>query len=282
MVKSHLVFIEENIKDSFFIAGVNNIQPGYNRLSYHRMILVNEGTGHIQIDGHKYQINNHNLFLLSKGQFYSFDPSSDVDGYVLSFGDCFWEKTPASASNCKAVLFNNAQANQLLKLNAEDAAELNYLFGQLIKEFKRKDYINKIDALAAYLKIIIIKTANIYTPQRSDVGSQDYLTYRKFLELLSSFYKSRHEVSDYAEMLGMTSRRLSDLTKRCSGKNAKDLINGQLVAEGKRSLQFSANSVKEIAYDLSFSTPEQFSHFFKKNTDYSPLDYRNYFLSIGN
>lgn len=282
MKNSHIVFIEKDIKDSFFISKVSNIQPGYNRLSYHRIILVNEGSGHVQIDESNYQVKNQSLFLLAKGQIYAFDPTADIDGYVLSFGDCFWEKTPASASNCKAVLFNNAQANQQLQLNSEDSAELSYLFGQLAKEFERDYYINKIDALAAYLKIIIIKTANIYTPQRSDVGSQDYLTYRKFLELLSSFYKSRHEVSDYAEMLGMTSRRLSDLTKRCSGKNAKDLINGQLVAEGKRSLQFSANSVKEIAYDLSFSTPEQFSHFFKKNTDYSPLDYRNYFLAIGN
>lgn len=281
MLNTLPVFIEKDIKDSFCISIVNSIQSGSNRLSYHRMILVNKGSGQVQIDEHNYQIHNQSLFLLAKGQICSFEPSANIEGFMLSFGDCFWEKTPASASNCKAVLFNNAQANQQLNLNADDQTELNYLFRQLSKEFQSEDYINKIDAMAAYLKIIIIKTANIHTPQRSDVGSQDYLTYRKFLELLGAFYKGRHEVSDYAEMLGITSRRLSDLTRRCSGKNAKDLINGQLIAEAKRSLQFSATSVKEIAYELSFSTPEQFSHFFKKNTDYSPVDYRNYFLAVG-
>ncbi|NML21852.1 helix-turn-helix domain-containing protein [Pseudoflavitalea sp. G-6-1-2] len=54
-----------------------------------------------------------------------------------------------------------------------------------------------------------------------------------------------------------------------------------MIDEAKRALQFSARPIKEIAYDLSFSTPEQFSHFFKKNTQIAPVDYRNMFVNIG-
>jgi AraC family transcriptional activator of pobA len=70
-------------------------------------------------------------------------------------------------------------------------------------------------------------------------------------------------VADYANQLGISAQKLTDLTKRCSGRGAKDLINGQLIAEAKRSLQFSSILVKEIAFQLDFSTPDQFSHFFK-------------------
>ncbi len=63
--------------------------------------------------------------------------------------------------------------------------------------------------------------------------------------------------------------------------SAKEIINGQIVAEAKRFLQFSSNTVKEIAYELNFNTPEQFSHFFKKNTTMSPADYRSQFNNIG-
>ena len=66
-----------------------------------------------------------------------------------------------------------------------------------------------------------------------------------------------------------------------AGKGAKELINGQLVAEAKRSLQFSSRPVKEIAYQLHFSTPEQCSHFFKKNAMMSPQDYRARFVNFG-
>ncbi|WP_409079948.1 helix-turn-helix domain-containing protein [Sphingobacterium sp. UME9] len=50
------------------------------------------------------------------------------------------------------------------------------------------------------------------------------------------------------------------------------------MAEAKRLLQFSAITVKEIAYSFNFNSAEQFSHFFKKNTKLSPLNYRNQFV----
>jgi len=53
------------------------------------------------------------------------------------------------------------------------------------------------------------------------------------------------------------------------------------MAEAKRSLQFSSNPIKEIAFQLNFATPDQFSHFFKNNAQVSPNDYRALFLSIG-
>lgn len=74
---------------------------------------------------------------------------------------------------------------------------------------------------------------------------------------------------------------ISEICKRCSNRNAKEIINGQITAEAKRFLQFSSKTVKEIAYELNFSTSEQFSHFFKKNTKMAPADYRQDFVSIG-
>ncbi|MFC6101292.1 helix-turn-helix domain-containing protein [Olivibacter domesticus] len=127
----------------------------------------------------------------------------------------------------------------------------------------------------------MIKLANVKITEEATFDSQDYILYRKFMELLSTQYRICHSVNDYAEMLSITARRLSELCKRCCGITAKEVISGQIVAEAKRCLQFSSNPVKEIAYELNFNTPEQFSHFFKKNTKISPADYRDQFISIG-
>ena len=284
MKKSLSVFIEAAIKDSFYVEKLTSakLDSEYpNRLSYHRMLLIEHGAGSIKIDENEFPIAGKQLFIMAKGQVCYYKTSVPVTGYVLHFGDCFWEKTPSSASNCKAVLFNNAAANQCFSLSETVLQEFDMHFKMIESEFKSENYINQLDVLAAYLKIIMIKTANLDLATEKRFDSQDYILYRKFLELLSLNFKIQREVSGYAEMLGITARRLSDLCNRCSGKNAKEIINGQLVAEAKRSLQFSSNSIKEIAYQLSFATPEQFSHFFKKITDFSPLDYRSYFVSIG-
>ncbi|WP_207424383.1 helix-turn-helix domain-containing protein [Desertivirga brevis] len=278
------VFVEATIKDSFSISRLDHaaLDTDFaNRLIYHRILLVEQGSGILTVDDNIFEFYGHKIFLLAKGQLYVFKHPSVVTGYVLSFGDCFWEKAPASASNCKAVLFNNAAANQQLQLNDAELIEFSSLFRTMLDEFKKAPYNNQIDALAAYLKIIMIKLANIKLTDETLFDTQDYVLYRQFMELLSSQFKTYREVSDYARMMGITARRLSDLCRRCSNKSAKEIINGQLVAEAKRSLQFSSSPVKEIAYQLNFNSPEQFSHFFKKNTSFSPANYRDQFLNLG-
>jgi len=278
------IITEPIIPNSFSISRLDKFiveTDFFNRLTYHRILLVESGAGILSIDDNPYEIKSHKIFLISKGQIYKFENSSIISGYVISFGDCFWERTPKSASNCKAVLFNNATANQRLQLNNSEMSELSFLFNVLLNEYKTPQYINQMDALASYLKIIMIKLANVRITEETTFDSQDYLLYRKFLEILSEEYRNYHAVNSYAEMLNITPRKLSETCKRCSGMGSKEIINGQIVAEAKRFLQFSSNTVKEIAYELNFNTPEQFSHFFKKNTSMSPADYRNQFVNIG-
>ena len=275
---------EQEVRDSFGIRHFNQVEADSEyaeRLAYHRIILVEQGRGSLFVDEEPYDIQEKSLFLIAKGQVCRFSADSELDAYSLSFGDCFWERSPSSASNCKAVLFNNAKANQVLSLSPADFSELHTLFNSLFHEFTLPAYINKLDAMAAYLKIIMIKLANINAVNLPEYDIYAKQVYRKFIELVSIQYKSLHDVEAYARQMNITARRLSELCKKCSGKGAKEIINGQLLAEAKRSLQFSALPVKEIAYDLNFSTPEQFSHFFKKAVAFSPQDFRNRFVNIG-
>jgi AraC-like DNA-binding protein len=281
---SNLV-VEEEIKNSFsilFLEDKKYTPKSTYRLLYNRILLIQSGIGEIIIDDQVFQISSSQLFLAAKGQLINFNSKTKFTGYELSFGDCFWERTPSSANNCKAVLFNNASANQTIPLNQQDNIELISIFKSLCYEYQKNEYINQLDAMAAYLKIIMIKIANINHSLSKGFDSYENQIYAQFLELISKNYKISREVSDYAGLIGISARKLTDLCKRCSNRGAKELINGQIIAEAKRSLQFTSNPVKEIAFQLNFTTAEQFSHFFKKNTQVSPHEYRLLFLNIGN
>lgn len=251
------------------------------RLPHHQIFYVERGSGSLQIDDRSFIISDRQLFLMSKDQVYQFDGQSKFSGFELSFDDFFWEKSPASANNCKAVLFNDASLNQLIPLSQDDASELNFFFDTLYREYLKDEYINKPDALAAFLKIIMIKIANVNASLSNAFDNFEKQAYRKFIELIGQNYRHSHDVMHYADQLGITSRKLTDLCKQHSGKGAKDLINAHLIAEAKRSLQFSTVPVKEVSFQLNFSTPEQFSHFFKKHTQISPQQYRADFVNIG-
>jgi len=278
------LIVDREIKDSFQVSRLNhthvNATPSISVI-YNRIYIVYSGTGTLRVDDQDHTITGSEIFLVSKGQVFSISAGTKLEGLEIQFGDCFWERTPASASNCKAVLFNNAALNQRLPLSAPDATALNPVLDMLTDEYESPDYPNKLDAMAAYLKIIMIKLANINASANHELDNDNNNLYRRFLELVSTNYSHTHEVADFARELSVTARKLSDLCKQKSGNGAKEIINGHVIAEAKRSLQFSAKPIKEIAYDLSFATPEQFSHFFKRNTDIAPADYRNIFVNIG-
>ncbi|RQO40330.1 hypothetical protein DBR39_05110 [Chryseobacterium sp. KBW03] len=278
------ILTESAIDNSFSVKRLDDDVPysgHFVRLNYHHIVIIESGRGVLTVDHHSFDIAGQEIFLLSKGQICKFENDPAIRGYHISFGDCFWERVPSSASNCKAVLFNNASANQKLEPEQAEIDEFLLLLKNLLTEYKTPSYTNQMDVLAAYLKIIMIKLANVKIVKEETFDSQDYIIYRKFMELLSSQYHSLHAVNDYSLKLNITPRRLSELCKRCSNKSAKEIINGQIIAEAKRLLQFSSHSVKEIAYQLNFGTSEQFSHFFKKNTEISPVSYRSHFIHIG-
>jgi AraC family transcriptional activator of pobA len=251
------------------------------RLVSNHIYFIRTAAGTLQVDDRLYDLSGSKLFLLAKGQVYRFLPGSKITGYELAFADSFWELAPASASNCKAVLFNNAAENQMLPLGTQDCKELDPLLQALLIEYMKMEYVNKPDALAAYLKIIMIKMANVNAALAEGYDDIEKKLFRRFKELITKDVYASHEVGEYAGRLGISARKLTGLCKRCSGKGAKELINSQLIAEAKRHLQFSTNPVKEIAFQLKFATPEHFSHFFKKNASVSPQVYRNHFVNIG-
>ncbi|MCI0609070.1 MAG: helix-turn-helix transcriptional regulator, partial [Anaerolineae bacterium] len=87
-------------------------------------------------------------------------------------------------------------------------------------------------------------------------------------------FKNEHQVNDYATLLHLSSRQLSDVTKHIIGKTAKQIIADRLTLEAKRDLQFTPLSVKEIAFALGYDTPFYFSQAFKNSTGLSPSAYR--------
>lgn len=275
--------IKTSLSDSFSITCLNSFSTAKEacyRINFNQLLLFKKGTGKLQIDGQEYDIRAGELILMAKNQVYSFLENDSMEAYNLCFGDCFWDKTPLSANNCKALLFNSGTVYPHLHPAKEDFNYLSRLFQEMLTEFRGEDYLNKGDVLAAFLKILIIKIANLYALLAAVQGQDDQKLYQSFMELLANHYDTSHDVTFFAGKLNITNRKLTGLCRRYAGKGAKEVINLQLVSEAKRFLQFSTSPIKEIASRLNFSNSYQFSHFFKKNTSFPPETYRKQFGNI--
>lgn len=276
--------LQNDIKDSFSISllSKHDAIESLCRLKYNLMIIIEYGSGEISLDDETFKISGKEIFLAVKGQVIRKSYEGRISGYEMSFGDCFWERAPQSANDCKSVLYNDVTANPNIAINSGQLSSMLDIFNSLYAEYTSPGYINKLDTMAAYLKIIMIKAANLRDALLEGAfDTYENQLYRKFLSLLIKEFKTRKPVAAYAASLKLNARQLSDICRKCSGRGAKQLVDSQIIAEAKRLLQFSSMPIKEIAFTLSFSSAEQFSHFFKKNTSGSPEIYRLTYVNIG-
>src|SRR5690606_4103911 len=121
--------------------------------------------------------------------------------------DFFWEKAPQSASNCKSVLFDQKSENHTLPLQKQELLDLKLLLNILYVDFLKPHFTNKIDALAAYMKVVMIKIANINYSLKERYSSYNKNIYLEFQKLVSLEYNETREVSYYAERLHITSKQ---------------------------------------------------------------------------
>lgn len=83
------------------------------------------------------------------------------------------------------------------------------------------------------------------------------------------------EVKYFADRMNLSSKYLSDILKRETGKGAQEHINLHVIEKAKAALLTTNKSVAEIAYALGFEYPQYFSRLFKQKAGLTPSEFRN-------
>lgn len=80
--------------------------------------------------------------------------------------------------------------------------------------------------------------------------------------------------SDFAKLLHVHVNHLNHCLKEQTGKSTTQLINERIAAEAISLLKYSDWNISEIAEALDFEYVQHFTHFFKKNTGFTPRSFR--------
>lgn len=107
----------------------------------------------------------------------------------------------------------------------------------------------------------------------TDNNAKSALVY-KFKKSIDLHISDHHEVGYYANSLNVSDKYLNECVKEVLGVNAKHLIDEQLIMRSRNSLKFTDKTIKEIGFELGFTSPDYFSYFIKKHTDSTPSQLR--------
>lgn len=107
------------------------------------------------------------------------------------------------------------------------------------------------------------------------VSSRQVELYNRLMALVAEHYREARDVAFYAQQMRVTTKYLSQITRRLTDKSPKQVISDYLMREVERDLISTSLTIQEIAYQYGFETQSLFCKFFRNQRGCSPTAFRN-------
>ncbi|MGN6416635.1 MAG: helix-turn-helix domain-containing protein [Pseudobacter sp.] len=182
--------------------------------------------------------------------------------------------------------FFDYEANEALHLSPKEEEIIWDLFYKIDAEYRSNTDEYSRDIILTHIDSMLKYSQRFYKRQFINRAELSGKTVTKFNEALNTWFrnglltdKGLPTVTELASTLNLSSRYLSDLLKQETGKTAIELIHIYLINEAKDRLKGNTLSVSEIAYELGFENLPYFSRLFKKETGFSPNQFKKQTLN---
>lgn len=220
------------------------------------------------------------LFFVNSHQYMHLDHVQE-EGYFIYYNrDFYCIQIHDAEVACDGLLFNNFYQMPVTELAEPDAAWAESVFKQIQIELEMKASAQE-EMIRTYLKQLIIRATRIWKKQQLGVLNEEPAAetefFRDFSRLVEIHYRDKHSVADYADLMNVASKTLSNKFKRLQLPQPNEIIKDRIILEAKRLLTYSARSVKEIAYDLGYDDPAYFNRLFTSKAGDTPAAFKRKF-----
>ena len=244
-------------------------------------IIWAKGDSHtLGIDGYRVFLKKNHLLFATPLNSLNFE-IENKDLIVYAFNREFYCVRDHDAEvSCNGFLFLGSSSPLIVELSEKEQKSFNLLYEFFLEEFEMFDHIQG-EMLLVLLKRLLIKSVRIARKvlPKEDMPQSKLDIIRKFNLMVETHYRDKHKVSEYAHLMNISPKSLSNLFARYYNKSPLKVINERIILESKRLLSFSDKNISEISYLLGFEETSHFSKFFKTNVGISPKNYKLEFLS---
>lgn len=251
-----------------------NVMPPFKKAFYFISFVTNAGNTAIQYDQNNESKLDSFLVCQSPGHVYSWHRDKEVKGYLIYFKKELFNFFRPDLE--KEFPFFNVMHTNFFRINRNTFQKYEPAFKSAFAAYDNAIDPNHRLAAIRFLEVLYqLKEFTAASQQWSQgFSTPQQIVYQKLLQLINNYYIEKRTVEDYAELMNISAKYLSQTIKQTTGKNALSFINDRLVAEAKTLIQFTTLDISEIAYQLNFSDPANFGKFFKKHAQLTPLEFR--------
>jgi len=245
------------------------------RHDFYYILILEKGSGSHEIDFTNYEIYDHSIFLMRPGQVHQLTLKFGSTGYLVQFKtDFFYTQNKLSQELLRKVSHIN-----FCSLEGDGFKKMDAILAYILKEYNEKlegyQEVIKSNLSIFFIELVRHRQNKKNTSNDNNQYAQEQL--EKFLELLEINITTNKQVTQYADMLNISTYQLNAITKTSLNKTPSELINEHIILESKRQLLATSNQVNQIADNLGYDDISYFIRFFKKHTDFTPEAFRNNF-----
>lgn len=253
----------------------------YNRRAYYKISLVG-GRNKAEYADKDIDIERNALLFATPKIPYNWVPQDDKQsGHFCIFTADFLLQSKSGVVLDDLPIFRPG-GYPVFQLTDEETADIDFIFNKMHKELS-SNYAYKYDLIRNYLLELIHygqKLQPLTTLYSSHNASARVSSL--FIELLERQFpiESPHQklsmrtAKDYADRLAVHVNHLNKVLKENMGKTTTDIISGRIIQEAKILLKQTDWNISEIAYSLGFEQVAHFSNFFRKQTSFAPIAFR--------
>lgn len=238
----------------------------YHAHNYYEIFVFSKGGGVHNINFNEHLIKDNSIHVLAANHLHRLERGVDSKGFVILFKEVFLQKL--SFFHPQVHYLDIFSCSKVINLSRIQKHEFGYLFKELKNNKENSIYL--LNIIGAFLT----KVALTFRMKEASGYSYDKLTYQLLLTM-NKYYKEHFTVEKYAALLNTSTSNLRRKVKKHTGKTIPELQEERLLKEAKRLLYHPDLTIGEIAYQLGFKQPAQFSTWFKKNVHVSPSHYIN-------
>lgn len=252
------------------------------KIEFYLILVVTQNSYTHYVDFKPYQLTKGSALFVAKNQVHHFSETlRQADGYGIVFNNVFIEKNHFLSSKHKFNrLFNYHIETPIIHQKEIGQDSFIGIVQNLYKEYFFPNAFAKSEILSSLLQTLLLKAERAKESQSiQGVKTQWLEIFCSFKDLLEQEYTKTRSSRHYASRLLVSYKFLNDVVKQLTGKTAKTFIDEFVILEIKRYLVSTSLSIKEIAFKTGFEEPANMAKFFKKNTQLTPLKYRQQLLA---
>ncbi len=223
---------------------------------------------------HKYEFGENHFFFLPAYQISTHElVSPESKGFFCHFSLELFSKLFGHSKILDEFEFWHFLGNPLVQIDEIQKEMVQHILERLIKEYENNRSLN-LNLIASYL-FTLFTELNIYShkSENNSKNAAQKIT-EKYKNLLSQYIYQTNKVSDYAEMLSISTDHLNKCVKATLGKTSQEILAEMVILEAKVMLRQTSLSISEIAFKFSETNPSDFTRFFRIKTGYSPKEFR--------